>query len=360
MNELLAWLEPLLSPVYFGNSLGSWLFALFVILLSTTLARMVYWVILKTFKKLTAKTETHIDDMLIDILEKPLIMALMFCGIWFGLAFLHLPADTDAVISVIFEFVITLIVAWVLTRLVDVLINEYLRPLAEGSNNSLDDQILPILQKGAKVIIWAMALIICLNNAGYDVAALLAGLGIGGIALAMAAKDTIANVFGGLTILTDRPFNINDRIKISGYEGTVTDIGVRSTRLKTLEGRVVTIPNLKFAESPVENVSWEPARKITLELGLTYNTTPEQMQKAMQLLRDIAKMNADVESDPTLYFSSFGASSLNIQFVYYINKGADIPATQSAINFAILKQFNEAGLSFAFPTQTVYTISDRK
>jgi MscS family membrane protein len=202
-----------------------------------------------------------------------------------------------------------------------------------------------------------MAIIIGLNNAGYDVAALIAGLGIGGLALAMAAKDTVSNVFGGFTIFTDQPFKINDRIKIAGFDGTVVEIGVRSTRLKNLEGRIVTIPNAKFADAPVENVSLEPSRKVKLDLGLTYAMTAEQMQSGMDLLQVINAQNEHTEENPVISFNGFGDFAMNIMFIYYIKKGEDIAATQSEINMEILKQFNQAGLEFAFPTQTIYNVS---
>ncbi len=348
--------DPFFQQTYYGNTVQAWLVSMLVILLSGTVARTVYWLFANVLRQWTRKTTTHIDDLLIGMFEKPLVMALVLLGTWFGLGLLVLPEALDKAIGHVMQFLIILLAALLLARTLDALINEYIKPLADKSANDLDDHLLPLLQKGGKIIIWSMALIIGLNNAGYDVAALLAGLGIGGIALAMAAKDTIANVFGGFTIFTDRPFKLNDRIKISGYDGVVKDIGVRSTRLQTLEGRTVTIPNSKFAESPVENVSWEPSRKITLELGLTYDTAPGQMDQALAILRDIAAGEPGVEGKTILFFSGFGPSSLNITFTYYIRKDADIPQTQNAVNLAILHRFNEAGLAFAFPTQTVYTI----
>jgi MscS family membrane protein len=241
-----------------------------------------------------------------------------------------------------------------LTRVLDAIYREYLLPIADKSENDLDDQLLPILQKGTKLAVWSIGFIVALNNAGYDVGALIAGLGIGGLALAMAAKDTVSNIFGGFTIFSDRPFKLNDRVKVSGYDGTVTDIGVRSTRLKTLEGRVVTIPNSTFSESAVENVSLEPSRKIVLNLGLTYDTTPEQMQQAMALLKDIAASNDGAEENVLTGFNAFGDFAMNIIFIYYIKKSADILGTQTEMNMKILDEFTKAGLDFAFPTQTLY------
>jgi len=161
------------------------------------------------------------------------------------------------------------------------------------------------------------------------VGALLAGLGIGGLALAMAAKDTVANVFGGITIFTDKPFKINDRVKLNGFDGNITEIGIRSTRLKTLEGRIVTIPNSKFTDGMVENVTLEPSRKVVLNLGLVYDTSSAQMEKAMELLKEIGEKNPSTEENVLVGFNDFGASALGLIFIYYIRKDGDILATQS-------------------------------
>ncbi len=191
------------------------------------------------------------------------------------------------------------------TRVLDAVYREYLVPIAEKSENDLDDQLMPILQKGTKLAVWSIGIIVALNNAGYDVGALIAGLGIGGLALAMVAKDTASNVFGGFTIFSDRPFKLHDRVKVAGFDGTVIDIGVRSTRLNTLEDRVVTIPNSTFADSAVENVSLEPSRKVVLNLGLVYDTTPEQMRRAMTILKDLAAANEAAEENVSMVSTRF-------------------------------------------------------
>jgi len=254
-----------------------------------------------------------------------------------------------------FQFLVFISIAWIITRLLDSLCKQYLVPLVEESETDLDDQLLPVVSKGIKVIIWIVAIIMALNNAGYNVGALLAGLGIGGLAFAMAAKDTVSNIFGGFTIFTDKPFKLGDRIKISGHDGTVEEIGIRSTRIRTVAGRIVTIPNSKFSHNPVENISAEPSRKIVLNLGLTYDTTPQKMQKAMKILESIAKKNKNLEEKVLISFNHFGDFSLGILFIYYIKDGRDKLQTQTDINMNILTQFNENKLDFAFPSQTIYT-----
>ena len=187
------------------------------------------------------------------------------------------------------------------------------------------DQFGPILRKGLRSGIWIFGLIMALNNAGYDVGALIAGVGIGGLALAMAAKDFVSNMFGGITVFVDQPFKVGDRIQISGYDGTIEEIGLRSTRLRTLAGRIVIIPNFKFTDTFLENVTNEPSRKASLTLGLTYDTSPEQVEEAIGILKAIIAERAEtLEHDPTIWFDSFGDFSLNVKLVYYIKKGGPL------------------------------------
>lgn len=347
----------ILDQTYYSNTIQEWLISLSIIAASLVAGKALYWFFSNIARRLTEKTESKIDDIIIDMVEEPVVAAFVLFGIWFGLRTLILPEAAKAVIGGVLQFLVILMVGWMVARLVDAFFREYLAPLAEKTESDLDDQLLPIAQKASKLIIWSLTVIVGLNNAGYNVGALIAGLGIGGLALAMAAKDTVSNIFGGFTIFTDRPFNLNERVKVAGYDGVIKEIGVRSTRLQTLEGRTVTIPNAKFADSAVENISWEPSRKVVATLGLTYDTTPEKMEEAMRILKDIVARSSGVEKQTVVSFSEFGASSLNLTFVYYISKGEDIPAVQTAINMAILREFSASGLDFAFPTQTVYTIN---
>lgn len=350
-------MQELLTQTYYGNTLQTWLIAMVIILLSVTLGKVIYWLFSKVIRLFTARTKTRLDDIIVDMVEEPAVFMVVVMGIWFALRTLVLPEMVTTIIGNAYQVIVALLVGWLLTRLFDALYREYMLPLAEKSENDLDDQLLPIVRKGVKLIIWVMAIIIGLNNAGYDVAALIAGLGIGGLALAMAAKDTVSNIFGGFTIFTDQPFKIGDRIKIAGYDGTVLEIGVRSTRIKTLEGRIVTMPNAKFADAPVENVSWEPTRKVVVNLGLTYDTTPEQMQQAMDILKEINEANENTDDGATVFFNAFGDFAMNIMFIYYIKKDSAIAGTQSEINLEILKRFNAEKLEFAFPTQTLYNVN---
>lgn len=345
----------ILIKTYYGNTINSWIISLVIILGIVILSKALYWVIGSIVKKIASKSKTKLDDLIVDMLEEPLVFALILFGIWYGLKRLFISDAIRVFINNGYQILITITIAWFLSRLFEALYEEYLVPLTKKTDSDLDDELLPIVRKGIKVIIWSLAIIIALNNAGYNVGALLAGLGIGGLALAMAAKDTISNIFGGFTIFTDKPFKLKDRVKIIGYDGFIVDIGLRSTRLKTLEGRIVTIPNSKFADSPVENVSIEPSRKVVLNLGLTYDTSPAKMKKAISLCKQIILKNESTLDNALVSFNGFNDSSMNVLVIYYIRKSKDILQTQTDINLDILTKFNKNKLDFAFPTSTIYT-----
>jgi MscS family membrane protein len=348
-------LRAFMTQVFYGNSLQDWAIA-FVILAGTlVVAKLVYWVLSRFLKRLFKRAESRLMELVVDMIEEPVVFSMIISGFWFGLNTLQLPAAVGDWFGRVFQVLIVLAIGWLVARLLDALLSEFVKPLTAKTETDLDDQLMPILRKSMKIIVLGLTVVIALNNVGYDVAALLAGLGIGGLAMAMAAKDTVSNVFGGVTIFTDQPFTINDRIRASGFDGTVEEIGVRSTRIRTLDGTLVTIPNSSFAESAVENVSAEPSRKVKVNLGLTYDTTPEQMQEAMTILADIADGNDGLLENRTISFNAFGDSAMNIIFIYYIKKGAAIMDVQTEINMEILSRFNARGLEFAFPTQTIYT-----
>ncbi len=351
-------MEAFLEATYYGNTILEWLTALSMMVGALIIGKTVYWIFQNVARRLTAKTETKLDDIVLDMIEEPIVVIVTVMGFWAG--FNTLTVDSERVFGFVanaMQAAITLSVAWLLARLIDSLIQEYLVPLTEKSETDLDDQLLPILRKGAKMAIWVLAIIVSLKNAGYDVGAVLAGLGVGGLALAIAAQDTVANIFGSATIFADRPFTINDRIRIQGYDGVIRDIGLRSTRLETRDGPMVTIPNSIFTGSPVENVTTgEKGRRVVLNLGLTYDTTVEQMQRGIDILREITSGTAGVGDDINISFSSYGDSAMVIRCAYFVNPDASFRGVQSNVNMDVLTRFGAEGLNFAYPTRTIYNI----
>jgi len=214
---------------------------------------------------------------------------------------------------------------------------------------------MPILSKVLKLVIVAFTGLTILTHVGQDITAIIAGLGIGGLALAFAAQQTLTDVFGGFSIFVGQPFVTGDRVKFDGIDGVVAEVGLRNTRLRNLDGRLITVPNGKIASAAITNVSSEPARKVSMTLGTTYDTSTAKQKEALKILKGILASHKNIKENPTVYFKEFADFSLNINVVYWIKeKSWDvITKTINDVNLEIKEQFESAGIDFAFPTQTI-------
>jgi len=342
----------MLEEVYLQNTVETWLYAFFIAAGAIVVGRLLYWVIQKTLKVYTKKSENNLGALFIDMMEEPLSLAISVFGFWLAFDILTMADGARKFIDSIFYFVILFNIAWFATRFFDAIVEKYIAPKVKESETDLDDVLLPIVRKMVKIAIWAMMLIIGIDNAGYDVTTMITGLGLGGLVFALAAKDMVSNLFGGFVIFSDKPFNLKDRIIIDGFEGYVREIGLRSTRLETLDGRIVTVPNSAVTDNSVLNVSREKGRRIKFYLGLTYDTDVESLERAKEILNKIIDENEHTK-ESVIAFDSFGDFSLNIMVLYWIKKGSPIVQVTDSINLQILKDFNEAKLNFAFPTQSL-------
>ena len=342
----------MLETVYLNNSVETWILSFFIASGAVVIGKFLYWVIQKTLKQYTKKTENDLDFIFVDMLEEPLTLALTIFGLWWALSILTLNASVEKFIDSIFYFLIIFNIAWFATRTISALIEKYVVPKVKESETDLDDILLPIMRRVLNISIWMMAVVIGIDNAGYDVTTMVAGLGIGGLVFALAAKDAVSNLFGGVIIFSDKPFNINDRIVLNDFEGYVREIGLRSIKIETLDGRIVTMPNSKVTDNPVLNISKEKGRRVKFYLGLTYDTDPDDIEQAKEILEDIISKNEHTQ-DAVIAFDSFGDFSLNVLVLYWIKKGSPIVKVQDEINLQILRRFNAQKLNFAFPTQSI-------
>jgi MscS family membrane protein len=338
--------------MYLNNPLKTWLLALVIASGAIIIGKLLYWIIQKTLKVYTKNTDNDLDFIFIDMIEEPLSLAIALAGVWFAVDILTISEGVDKFVDSIFYFLVIFNIAWFATRLLDAVIEKYIAPKVKESETDLDDILLPIIRKLVNISIWAITIVVGIDNAGYNVTTMVTGLGIGGLVFALAAKDAVSNLFGGFIIFSDKPFNINERIILNGHEGYVREIGLRSTKIETLDGRIVTMPNSKVTDNAVLNVSKEKGRKTKFYLGLTYDTTPENIELAKEIVSKILEENENTQ-DAVVAFDSFGDFSLNIVVIYWIKKGSPIAKTNDSINMQILKQFNENKLEFAFPTQTI-------
>jgi MscS family membrane protein len=206
------------------------------------------------------------------------------------------------------------------------------------------DGIQGLLCKFCETIVWSIALTLVLKTLGYNISALLAGLGLGGAALALASKDTLANFFGSITVFFDRPFRIGDRIKITGFDGVITAMGIRTSKIKTTENRIVFIPNSIFAVNPIENFSTEPEIKVTQLLNVKTDNGLEKITQALVILKTLCSETEGCGGNPQAGVVSVNATVCQISFVYFVKKDADYLTTVNRVNLGILNRFQKAGI----------------
>lgn len=352
----------MLEGIIFGQRLADWLIALAIVLGAWWVGKLFYRATAWLLSRIAGRTATKLDDILLSTLQGPAVMGITLIGGHLAFLRLHFSTSVTHMVNQGFKAAWTLCVTWLLARFCGALLRQYLLPLASRHERSETDRnMLDLAIRATSIILWGMGIIAALNNVGYDVSALIAGIGISGLALAMAAKDTVANLFGGATILADRPFNLGDRIRVDGHDGTVMWIGMRSTRIRTLHGSVVVIPNFKFTDSTVENVSESTSTHVRHDLGLLCETPPERMERALQVLTEIVEQHADdLEPTHVACFEAFKDWSLNIVFIYRVRKGRSMDAVRNRINLEILRRFAAEGLEFAYPTQLGITRAEEK
>lgn len=346
-----------LNAAYFGNRLLDYILFLAIIGVSIVLGKGVYYVVRNILKKWAEKSETKLDDILIEVLDHPLVFLIFIVGLSIGYRTLTLSEGTAGFFNNLVSILLIVDIAWFIIKLVDRVLIYYIVPLTSKTETELDDVILPIVRKLARYGLIIIAAIMVLDKFGYNITSLVAGLGIGGLAVALAAKDMLGNMFGGASILTDKPFKIGDRIRFDKVDGYVKELGLRSTKVSALDGAEIIVPNAKLADNIVENVTREKGRRIKLSLGLTYNTSNFKLKKACQLIKKVLEDHKHVGTEgfmkPDVFFDEFGAYSLNLTVIYWIQQLDKINHTKNEINFAIKKAFEEEGIEFAFPTQTI-------
>ena len=353
---------------FLGREIGPWvllqlLFSFGFILAGFILRAILNSVVAHRLMALAEKTETEADDIASAAIVNPLGLILPVVGIYLAVRILMsaVPAWV-ATSDKVFMVVSILVITWTLFKLTDA-VTILLKELTAKTDSRLDDQIVPLVRKALKVFIGVLAFILVAQNLGYSVSGLLAGLGIGGLALAMASKDTLANLFGSIMILIDRPFHVGDWITFPGGDGVVEEVGMRSTRIRTFAKTVVSIPNQALANATVENHSLMPKRRIKFTLGVTYESTVDQVSGLVVSIEEYLKSNANIDQEFMLVkFTTFNDSSLDI-FVYCFTVTTDWTkhlSVKQDVNLKIMSLVEEMGMGIAFPTQTVHLVDENE
>jgi MscS family membrane protein len=357
--------------IFRGNAIWRFVLVLLVVLLAMVAGRIVQFAMSGYCTRLVRKKGEGLRSLLIKALAKPVYVAIFAAGIFLA----RIPLFFDDELGIrstigtgwvkIAHVVAAISAAYALYRLVDV-IEYYLNRAVSKTDTRLDDMLVPIVRKSLRLTIAIIAILLITENimGGDKVKSLLLGAGVGGIAIALAAKDTIANFFGSVTIFADRPFQMGEIVKIGEHHGPVEEVGFRSTRVRTFEGHLVTIPNSLITNSAVENIGRRPFIRRTSNITITYDSGHNKAKRAVEIIKDVlaetAEVNTDPEKLPRVYFSDFNDWSLNIYMSYWV-KPPDFwlyYQVNERVNLEIMKRFEAEQIEFAFPSQTLYVKKD--
>ena len=310
---------------------------------------------IRRLMKLAEKTDNDFDDILLGAVRRPVGWMCFLLGLWTALTILPLPTEPVDLDRFFFSFMksATIFIGfWLVVRIVSGLMKSSETKMRE-SNPQLAG-LLPLGRKTIVVVMWIVATLIALQNVGYSVTSLLAGIGIGGAALAFAAKDTLANFFGSIVIFVDKPFVIGDWVKVGEIEGVVEEVSLRVTRVRTFERSLITIPNQDLSTKPIENFSRMEKRRIKFDIGVPYETPVDKLEAGVERIRRLIADDEGLHNDPQyVYFTKFESSSQTISVLCFTisTEQTDFMETRHRLLVGIKREFEKLGVSFAFPTQ---------
>lgn len=343
----------MLDTVVFENSLRQWLVAAGIALAVLLLVALFLRVLLRRLRWLADRTSTSLDNAAIDALEGTRYWLWVLPAINAGTLALVLPARIDRLVAAAAMLSLLVQVGIWASRLVD---HWSMRSHQQaGSNDKATRSGIAVLRFVGKLLAWSILLLLALDNLGVDVTAAVAGLGIGGIAVALAVQNILGDLFASLSIVIDKPFEVGDFLVVGDFSGTVEQIGLKTTRLRSLSGEEIVFPNSDLLQSRLRNYKTMYERRVTFRFGVICQTTPEQLEAIQPFVADIIKAQPDVRFD-RVHFMQFGPSSYDFEAVYYVLSGNFnvYMDRHQAIHLALLRGFIARDIHLAYPTQTLY------
>ena len=361
-----------LHQVYFGNTIADYLISAAILLggfvLKKYISNLLNWILYRCFMRYG---KTVGVKKFIELLASPFRLILLITIFYLAFNRLSFPVEWELVservfglryvILQLFEGLIIFSITWYVIRVVE-FIGLVMTARAELTESKLDDQFVPFFKSALKVIVAGFGFIVMLSAVfDLNVVSILTGLGIGGLAFALAAKETLENLLGSFTIFLDKPFKMGDMVKVGEVEGRIEGIGFRSTRIRALDRTLVTVPNKKMVDYELLNDSDREVRRAKFIVGLTYSTKAEQLKKVMLEITDAINAHPLTDPDPVVRFIEFGSSSLDI-LVLYLARTPDIgdfTKVKEEINFEIMEIVLKNGCDFAFPSRSIYVKNDQ-
>ncbi len=347
-----------LSETMLGeNSLMEYLMAVGAIIGCFIAGKIIAHIATRKGRRLAEKTKTKVDDQIVDFIAIFATLLGIFSGLYIAKSMLTLPEIIDKGFSLFFTLVIVVVVTGAIQKILLIIFQNSFSKMMK--RNEFGKTIFPFFEKLAIAVLWILAILVFLSNIGFEVSSLVAGLGLGGLAFALAAQDTLGNFISSLSIFMDQPFRVGDSVKIGTEEGTVKEVGIRSTRIQSPRGNTqYIIPNSKIVDGVVENISKRDSVRFDFNIGLVYGTPLGKLKEGVGIVQKILKENTDVQDTFSVTFFSFGDFSLVIKVRFNASLGPDadydyaLKALES-VNFGIMEEFEKSGLEFAYPTQTI-------
>jgi small-conductance mechanosensitive channel len=345
-------MEDLLSRSYFDNTVKEYFIAAGAVLLGMVILRLFRKTILRALQRWSKRTETSIDDFVVGAVEKFGMPVLNFIIIYLGINYLTLSEKAQTYIHSAFVIIVIYYVIRLVSSSVLLLLQGYVRQQESGEEK--------VKQLGGIMLLinmtfWLIGGLVALDNLGYDVTAIIAGLGIGGIAIALAAQNILGDLFNYFVIFFDQPFEINDFIVVDDKAGTVEYIGLKTTRVKSLTGEQLVFSNSELTGSVIHNFKRMQRRRISFSLGVVYETSLEKLKEIPAIVKKVIDEQADASLD-RVHFLTYGDFSLQYEVIYFVespnyNRYADV---QQQINLKIFEAFKAQQIEFAYPSQTIF------
>jgi small-conductance mechanosensitive channel len=335
----------------FGDPVGDWLLAAGVVVLFYAAFALGRRLVIRRMERLAARTETEIDDYVVGTLRETRWLLLLLPAIYLGSLALDLsPKAREVTRSLAILSLLLQVALWALVS-IDFWIERTRRRRGRDATSAT---LIGALRFIFKLVLWVVILLVALDNLGVNITALVTGLGVGGIAVALALQNILGDLLASLSIVLDKPFVIGDSITVGDFTGTVESVGLKTTRLRSVNGEQIIFPNGDLLQSRIRNWGRLAERRVVLAFGVVYATPPEQVERVPALVREVIEAQDLVRFDRA-HLKALGASSLDFEVVYWV-LSPDYTAhmdRQHAINLGLLRRFAEEGIDFAFPTQTL-------
>jgi MscS family membrane protein len=343
-----------ITQIYSTIINNPYLKSLSILVIFFILSKIVYVIFEKVFLGLAKKTKTEIDDLIVEKIRNPLNFILLLIGVRLALVPLEFTTGYIATIEKLIYTLIILLVTLIVARIFDILIDNWGSKFTKITKSDLDDQLLGLAHKFSKVVIYLVGILVILDYWGIAIGPFLASLGIAGLAIAFALQNTLSNIFGGIALIIDKTIRVGDVIEVDGTTGTVMDIGLRSTKIKSFDGNSVIIPNGKLVDSKVQNrVQPNKKERVVIPFGVEYGADIEKVKKIV--MKEIKKV-PDVLDDPgpSVMFREMGDSALIFKVYFWMKTYSETFAAKDKANTLIYNALNKAKISIPFPQMDVH------